>query len=453
MHIPAAVPYTENSIKQKEVTFMIIHTVAPGDTVYEIARRYGIPEERIIRENELKDPADLVVGQTLVLTQPTAVYTVARGDSVYSIAARFGISINQLWRNNPSLGGGDSLTPGQELIIALPAPTLGSIDVGGYAYPNIDRAVLRKTLPYLTYLTLFTYGIRDDGSLIGIEDEELIELARSYGVAPIMLISTLSERGTFSNELAARLFSDPAMQQRVIEGIVNTLESKRYAGVDVDFEYVPREYADEYVQFMNRLHAALTPGGYKLFVALAPKTSPDQPGLLYEGHRYRELGTAADAALLMTYEWGYTYGPPMAVAPLNRVREVVDYALTELPADRLILGIPNYGYDWALPFVSGESKARSLGNVAAVDLARERRAAITFDQVSQSPSFRYFARENGEPIEHVVHFEDARSIDAKLRLINETDLRGGNIWNIMRYFPQLWLVLNSLFRINRGLEE
>ncbi|MBR6708559.1 MAG: LysM peptidoglycan-binding domain-containing protein, partial [Clostridia bacterium] len=199
---------------------MIIYTVAPGDTVYSIARRYGLPAERIIRENELSAPAELVVGQTLVLTQPTAVYTVAQGDSVYSIASRFGISVNQLWRNNPSLGGGDNLTPGEELIISLPAPPLGSREIGGYAYPNIDRSILRKTLPYLTYLTLFTYGIRDDGTLIEIDDEELIELARSYGTAPNMMISTLTEGGTFSNRLAADLFSNPAMQQTVIEEII-----------------------------------------------------------------------------------------------------------------------------------------------------------------------------------------------------------------------------------------
>ena len=153
---------------------MIIYTVRRGDTIYDIARRYGLSAERIIEENELDPANELVVGQTLVLTRPTAVYTVAQGDTLYGIATRFGISVNQLWRNNPSLGGKTELTPGRELVISLPAPTLGNIDVGGYAYPNIDRDVLRKTLPYLTYLTIFTYGIRPDGSLIGIEDEELL---------------------------------------------------------------------------------------------------------------------------------------------------------------------------------------------------------------------------------------------------------------------------------------
>ena len=431
---------------------MIIYTVKSGDTVSEIARRYGLSAERSIAENEPADPSALVVGQTLVLTQPTAVYTVAQGDTLYSIASRFGISVNQLWRNNPQLGGKSELRPGEELVIALAPPEFGAIDVNGYVYPNIDRDVLRKTLPYLTYLTLFTYGIRPDGTLIGIEDEELIELARSYGVAPIMLVSTLGEDGTFSNELAADLLGDPAMQARVIAAIAATLAERRYAGVDIDFEYIPSEYADAYVQFIESLRNALSPQGYRVFVALAPKTSPTQRGLLYEGHDYGGLGEAADGVLLMTYEWGYTYGPPLPVAPINRVREVVEYALTEIPAEKINLGIPNYGYDWTLPYIAGESKAQSLSNAAAVELARQRHAAIDFDRTAQSPFFRYFVRVDGEPIEHIVHFEDARSVDAKLGLIAEKALRGGSVWNIMRYFPQLWLVLNQRFSINRGLE-
>ena len=131
---------------------------------------------------------------------------------------------------------------------------------------------------------------------------------------------------------------------------------------------------------------------------------------------------------------------------------MVDYALSEIPADKINLGIPNYGYDWTLPYIAGESRAQSLSNVAAVELARQRHAAIDFDQTAQTPYFRYFVRVDGEPVEHIVYFEDARSIDAKLRLIREKNLRSGSVWTIMRYFPQLWLVLNNLFRINRVLE-
>ena len=119
-------------------------------------------------------------------------------------------------------------------------------------------------------------------------------------------------------------------------------------------------------------------------MALAPKSSGDQPGLLYEGHDYPALGQAADAVLLMTYEWGYTYGPPLAVAPLPQVQRVLDYALSVIPREKILLGVPTYGYDWPLPYERGVTRATSLSPQAALALARQYGAEIQFDPVSQA---------------------------------------------------------------------
>ena len=432
---------------------MILYTVKNGDSIYKIARAYGTTADRIIADNGLTDPSALAVGQTLVILQPLVSYRVRSGDTVYSVSRQFGISLNQLYRNNPFLMGGDALTVGQSLNIVLPQPLYDrEVDVNGYVYPNVDRNILRQTLPYLTYITVFTYGIGEDGTLIDVDDEEIIELARQYGVAPIMQISSITERGTFSSETAARLFSDEALQDRVIEEIVTVLDEKRYAGVDVDFEYVEGQYAEAYVRFVEKLRARLSPLGYEVFVALAPKYNADQEGLLYEGHDYAGLGNAADGVLIMSYEWGYAFGEPQAVSPLDKVRRVVDYGVTAIPPEKIFLGVPNYGYDWPLPYVAGQTRARSLSNTDAVALAKERNAEILFDEVAQAPYFHYFVRENGRPVEHVVWFEDARSVAAMLGLVEEYDLRGFAVWNLMRYFPQLFLVLNGTFRIRRGLE-
>lgn len=150
--------------------------------------------------------------------------------------------------------------------------------------------------------------------------------------------------------------------------------------------------------------------GYQVSVALAPKTSSGQPGLLYEGMDYEKLGNAADHVFLMTYEWGYTYGPPMAVAPINKVREVLDYAVTEIPREKILMGVPNYGYDWKLPFVRGGSGATLIGNVEAVRIAEDMGVEIQYDETAQSPYFTYL--QNG--VQHEVWFEDVRSIREKI---------------------------------------
>ena len=134
----------------------------------------------------------------------------------------------------------------------------------------------------------------------------------------------------------------------------------------------------------------------------------------------------------------------MAVAPLPNVRRVVEYALTEIPAEKLWLGVPLYGYDWPLPFVQGRTKARSLSPQEAVALAVRYRVEIQYDQQSQAPWFRYTDEYGGE---HEVWFEDARSIQAKLALIPEYGLDGVGYWNLNRPFPQNWRVLNALYRI------
>lgn len=137
----------------------------------------------------------------------------------------------------------------------------------------------------------------------------------------------------------------------------------------------------------------------------------------------------------------------MAVAPLPNVREVLDYAVTEIPREKIYLGIPNYGYDWPLPFVEGRTRARSLSNQEAVELAVRYGAEIQFDETAQSPWFNYTAPD-GTP--HVVWFEDARSMSAKLRLIGEYGLYGAGYWNLMRPYPQGWAVLNALYEIENG---
>ena len=145
----------------------------------------------------------------------------------------------------------------------------------------------------------------------------------------------------------------------------------------------------------------------------------------------------------MTYEWGYKYGPPLAVAPLNQVRRVLDYAVTEIPPEKINLGIPNYGYDWPLPFVRGETVAETIGNIQAVQRAVENGVPIQFDELSQAPFYNYFLGN----VEHEVWFEDVRSMNSTFSLIEEYGLRGASYWTIMSLFRANWLLLAERFAI------
>ncbi len=424
---------------------MEIHIVKPGDTLYGLAAAYGVPQSQLSLDNGLNGQ-NLVPGQALVIRFPQVTHTVRPGDTLLAVARRYGVSLRELWQNNPILGGGTAIWPGETLVISYRQAPGPAIFVNAYAYPSISPALLRSTVPYLSYLTPFTYGFTPQGDLVDLNDTALIAAARQAGTAPLMHLSTLTQDGGFSNELAHLLLNNKDLQARLINNLITALRARGYQGLDVDFEYVFPEDAGAYATFLGRLTQRLNPLGYPVIAALAPKTSATQRGALYEGHDFAAIGAAVNQVLLMTYEWGYTYGPPMAVAPLPNVRQVVEYALTEIPASKIWLGVPNYGYDWPLPYVQGETKAISISSQQAVGLARRYGVEIQYDQRAQAPFFRYLD-ESGR--EHEVWFEDARSIRAKLALIPEYNLIGAGYWNLMRDFPQNWMVLSSLYQIRQ----
>lgn len=376
---------------------MVIHVVRQGDTTSSIAAQYGVSPSVLIYDNQLDQPDRLVIGQALLI--PT--------------------SQNM-----------------QE--------KLGTLSVNGYAYPFIERYTLTETLPFLTSLSVFSYGFTPEGNLIPpVNDQWMLDLARQYGVESVLVLTPFTESGTFNNQLVSLAVTNPQVQEQLISELLETALARGFSTVDVDFEFVLAEDRIPFADFVGRLTTRMNAAGIQVTVALAPKISSDQPGLLYEGIDYALLGANANRVLLMTYEWGYTYGPPMAVAPIPNVRRVLDYAVTQIPPSKIDMGIPNYGYDWPLPFERGVTMARTVGNVEAVRIARENNAVIQFDETAKSPFFTYFL--NGT--EHVVWFEDVRSIYAKLLLAKEYGFHGVGYWQIMKLFRANWLLLQQLFYI------
>lgn len=373
---------------------MEIYVVKPGDTIDTIAVSYGVTPESVIYNNQLIYPYALAIGQALLLsTSPHA-----------------------------------------------PAYTAYS---NGYAYPFIEKNVLSETLPYLSTLSVFSYGFTTEGEILPptLDDSFMIEEALRLKTRPILTLTPFGLDGNFNNQLITALINNETAKANLLSNLLYVLQQKGFAGVDIDFEYILPNDRVPFATFVSEVRTFLSPYGYTVSVALAPKTNDMQKGLLYEGKDYALLGEAADSVLLMTYEWGYTYGPPMAVAPINKVREVVDYAVTRIPPAKIDLGIPNYGYDFTLPFTRGVSKARTISNIEAVELAVTYGVPISFDETAMSPYFRY----ETEGVMHEVWFEDIRSLKEKYSLLPTYGLRGIGVWQITRLFRAGWLLFADTF--------
>lgn len=297
----------------------------------------------------------------------------------------------------------------------------------------------------MSELAVFSYGFTPEGNLIPptLPVEELISLSYMDNVKPILTLTPLGSDGRFSNELISALINNPDAISNIIDNLLETMNTQGYLGLDIDFEFIKAEDRQAFVDFVTIVTGRMNEVGYTVSVDLAPKTSATQAGLLYEGKDYPALGTAANSVLVMTYEWGYTYGPPMAVAPINKVRQVLDYAVTEIPPEKMNIGIPNYGYDWPLPYERGVTKARTIGNVEATQLAIMYGAEILYDEVAQTPHFNY----TSEGVEHEVWFEDVRSLQAKMELVEEYNLRGISYWQIMQLLRSNWLLVDYNFDV------
>ncbi|MCI8598913.1 MAG: LysM peptidoglycan-binding domain-containing protein [Lachnospiraceae bacterium] len=426
---------------------MKIHIVQPGETVQSIAALYGVSSQRLIFDNQLTDLPYLPVGMSILVLNPSLVHTVKEGETATEIAAMYGLSERKLYQNNPYLLNREYLISGQNLVIQYEGQEEQKLYVIGYAYPFIQKDILREALLYLDELLVFSYGFTTNGELLPpqIPEDWMIQLAWQMNVRPILVLTPFCDQRTFNNQLVKQVSENWEVQQNLIQNLLETVREKGYAGVDVDFEYILPEDREGYVAFVERLREVMNQEDYQVSVALAPKTSEEQKGLLYEGMDYGPLGASANQVFLMTYEWGYMYGPPMAIAPLNKVRQVLDYAITVIPRDKILMGIPNYAYDWRLPFERGVSQAEIIGNIEALRRAAISGAPIQYDNVAQSPWYSYL--QNGAA--HQVWFEDVRSIEAKVRTAIAYEFLGIGYWNLMKPFRANWLLLNVLLQFSR----
>ena len=427
---------------------MQIHVVKSGDNLYKIAKEYNIPVDYIVTQNEIEPDENLVVGSSLVIPIKGSYHEVKPGESLYSISKLYKIMPEDILELN-DIQDPRNIQVGYRLFI--PPKVKYGIDTSAYLDFQIsrDKAVeeITKLGDLLTYITMFSYRINEDGTLIALDDQDEINEAYNKKAVPLMVLTNIKD-GQFSREYATEILADEELQDKIIDEAIKIMDEKGYLGLDFDFEYLGKENKEKYVKFLEKAKEKLKPKGYLISAALAPKTSADQVGVLYEGHDYEAVGKVVDFIFVMTYEWGWSGGPPMAVAPIDQVRKVMEYALTEVPNYKLMMGIPLYGYDWTLPYVKGGKWAKAISTVKANELARKYNVEIQYDDVAQSPYF-YYTDEEGN--KHEVWFEDARSMQAKFDLVKELVLKGFYYWVLGYNFPQNWLLIDDNFVVRKRI--
>lgn len=376
---------------------MLIYIVKPGDSPYSIAKNYNLDINQLIKDNGLEDIPNLVIGQALIL--------------------------NTGEESNP----------------------IRSIEVNGYIVPETpqrDIEIVNDTGADLTYITPSSYIVNADGSLRPLDDTAIINTSKNYGIAALMSITNAGGPG-FDPERARVIMSSEEVQNTLFNNMLQTMREKNYNGVNINFEMLYPEDRQLYNQFLRKAVDFFHQYDYPVSTALVPKTYDMTTGKWWGGHDYKAQGEILDFVIVMTYDWGCGACPPMAVAPVDEIRKVLDYAVTVIPKEKILMGVPFYGFDWELPFATGQM-GRLVDYTSALQLAANTGSVIQFDDIGQVPYFNYY---NSAGKKHVVWFEDARSFKAKYELVNEYGLRGVSYWVLGLSAPQNWVVLRDMFTV------
>lgn len=430
---------------------MSIHIVQPGETIESIAALYGVTATRIILDNELSN-SDLVPGQTLVVLFPEQIHTVQEGDSLISIAVTYGVSVFQLLRNNPYLSERENIYPGETIVISYNNHQ-ALLNTCGFINPFVNIIVLNKTLPFLTYLAIFGYQSNTDATISEVEDDDIIRLSKEYGVAPLMFLSTLTLQGVGSIETSYAILESDELINLHINNILETLRRKGFYGVLIALQFLNSDNLSLYENYLIKLSSLLNSEGYQTFISITPFTITNINEVTFDEIDYSILGQEAGILAIMNYTWGSNFGPPLPITSIDKLSNFLDYIVPQVAPDKLVIGVPVIGYDWELPYALGVSRAFSLNILSVIDLARDAEATIQFDEISQTPFFEYSVTRGETSIQHIVWFIDARTVNEVVKLGLSFGIPGSGIWNVMTYYPQMWLVINSQYEVEKVLGE
>ncbi|MGE7759998.1 glycosyl hydrolase family 18 protein [Peribacillus sp. NPDC097895] len=414
---------------------MTIIIVKKGESLWEIAKKNKVDPSRIIEVNGLESTT-LVPGLALYIPDANVVnrrYLIKSLDSLDGIANRFGTSVASIMKANPGMDA-NSLDVGTEIMI--PSPYKNQLITLGFAFPSSEGVVfetLENNGDKLSYLAIVAYSFNEEGyAFVDGDDLPLIAKCEQTGVTPLLMIRNFQD-GDFDADLAGGVLTSSVYRRNLINSLLNFVREKGYGGVSMDIEFIPPARRSDYVVFLKELKEGLNE--LILHVNVHAKTADNPENRIVGGHDYQGIGEVADLVAVMTIDYGYPTGPPEPISPLWWMVEVLRYALTNIPEYKLQSAFPMYGYDWIVP--SNETKALSAKN--AQNLAIATGSEITFDTSATSPTYSY-RRENSD---HVVWFEDIRSISAKYETIDSYELIGATYWQIGLEFPQNWAFIKQ----------
>ena len=371
-------------------------------------------------------------------------YIVQPGDTIFSITRLFNITTAQLLFVNPELRKDGVLYVGQTLRIPELRQVRPTIEVNGYAEPTVSDEVLYNTLPYLTYLSILGYDARADGTLSSTDETRLIDAARQWGVAPLMVVSNIVPGIGFSSDLAHTLFSDARLSQTLINNIIAILNEKNYYGVNLNFsELYPGDYIT-YTGFLQSLSTQLHPMGYILIASPRISFIVQEQVTLLEANARFPFNSIIDRLILRNTEWVCAYRQ-REIPFIDELQQAIDFATQLISSPKILISIPNCCYD--LKLIGNQSQLYRLISSAQADALLYMTGGIfRIDPQSRTSHFTYI---DDEGVFHEVLCEIDTNFRAPIALVNTYNLGGVSFRTIDDYSITSYQTISAMFEIRK----
>lgn len=332
--------------------------------------------------------------------------------------------------------GGTSIIP-DSLVERILKPSKTLLGYSTYYYPgdNASYNSLVSNSDLIDEIATDTFDTDGYGNLSGDIPIDQLNYASKNKISTLAMITN-----NFDGDIAKSVLENSSNRNKLINNILNMLVANNYKGVNIDLEgiyYYDRDYLST---FMKELYNVLHSQGFEVTIAVPAKTRDSINDNWAGAFDYAEIAKYSDKIILMTYDEHWSGGTPGPIASINWVQNVVNYTLTVVPKDKIIVGIASYAYDWT----STGEKADAYGIQQAYNIAAKYNSTVKWDSTSKSPYFNYT---DSSGVYHTVWFENSTSIGYKLDIVNNCDLSGAAMWRLGLENSDFWSTI--ALRLNK----
>lgn len=374
--------------------------------------------------------------------QPSAVRTVHE-PAVFaspSVEVRTGEAARPATSSTATHTGSTTTTPITVRSAGSPSTSTPPLNViGSIPYWDQERAisVFKAHVDAFYAISLFWYRLDADGDITPYEyaheDDSIVSFAHRNDVKVLGLIANLPEQGTWDSGRVQRVLSSEERRRAHIDAILELIERKNFDGINIDYESLRTEQTDDFSRFIQELAKALHARDKLLGIAIHPQHADTST----RGQDIPSLAVA-DILALMTYNEHWNTSHPGPIASLPWMRKILSYTTEDLAVEpqRIYLGMPLYGYDWA----EQGDVAEGIEHEEVVTLVNTNPDIdVRYDERAGAPYFTY--TDTGG--RHEVWFEDAQSFEQKVELVQEFGLGGIHLWRLGREDKNIYKVLNK----------